>query len=115
MSSLFATYLAINISSLIMAVVCVVCLVLIIRSRILPAQAVWLGAAGFGCLLLEALLSIGVQVAAVTMRNALASDRQLGLLFAASGLFKLVLYVVGLAAIARAVFAGRDNVENARR
>jgi hypothetical protein len=107
------TYLGASLSNLVVAMVCIVSLVFLLTAKTLPGSAVRVGAAGFICLLLDTVVGIAMQTTIIGMRDAFASDRDFGLLLAATGLVKVALNVLGLLLVARAIFAGRSYVQKA--
>jgi hypothetical protein len=99
--------LTINLPNLLFAAVCVGCLILLLRSSQVPADAARIGAAGFACLLVETIVAGGVQAAMILPRVMGTPPVQLGMALAAIGYLRLVLNAAGVILIARAIFIGR--------
>jgi hypothetical protein len=89
-------------------IVCIVSLVALFRSKIVPPSSLKIAAAGFLCLLVNAGIAIGFFASFLILRETTASTvlpaLKLGMVAS-----NLILTTLGLALISRAIFAGRKS------
>jgi hypothetical protein len=93
------------------AAVCIVCLIMVLRSEALPAAAARLGATGFACLLFQTILGIGGMVMVMTKRDAFQSATSLASAMGAIGMLRVALQIAGLLCIALAILSGRERAQ----
>jgi hypothetical protein len=107
MSSPLLAFLASSGIVSIEAIVCLVCLVLILRSGSIAADVARLGVAGFVCLLLAKCAAIGSMAVFTTLRDSFESVANLGLAMAGFNFLRFALEIAGLVCVARALLVGR--------
>jgi hypothetical protein len=93
------------------AMVCFVCLIIVLRSQAIAADAARLGVAGFVCLLLGRIVSIGSVVMFTTMRDRFESVQALGLAMAGLNLIRVAVEIAGFICMTRALIVSRAGAQ----